>query len=142
MPDIVSKEKRSKMMAAIGSKTTKPEIAVRKHLHSLGYRYRIGTRIFGFRPDIVLPKYRTAIFVHGCFWHRHEGCKLASVPKTNSDNWKKKFETNILRDKRNLLSILDANWTPIVIWECSVRSGLFYSTDFGDCIDTGKQCEI
>ena len=91
-------DQRSRNMAAIKSKNTKPEIAVRKLLHSLGYRFRLHRKDLPGSPDIVLPKYRTAIFVHGCFWHRHENCKYATTPKTRESFWNKKFEDNKKRD--------------------------------------------
>lgn len=93
--DIVSPQKRSEMMAGIRSSNTKPEIVVRKYLHSRGFRYRIGSKILGIAPDIVLKKYKVAVFVHGCFWHRHQGCKYTTTPKTDTQKWLKKFETNI-----------------------------------------------
>ncbi len=91
-------EQRSRNMSAIKSKNTKPEIKVRKVLHSMGYRFRLHSKDLPGSPDIVLPKYKTVIFVHGCFWHRHENCKYASTPKTRQEFWNKKFKTNIERD--------------------------------------------
>ena len=90
--DIVSTTKRSEMMSNIKSRNTQPELLVRRYLHGKGFRYRLNQKISGFRPDIVLRKYKTCIFIHGCFWHRHEGCKLASTPKSNSEFWEKKLE--------------------------------------------------
>jgi len=142
MADVHTPEIRSKNMRAIKAKNTKPELIVRKHLHSLGYRYKIGAKKFGFKPDIVLPKYRTVVFVHGCFWHRHEGCSLASIPKSNMEKWKAKFEANVLRDRRNIQIVLREKWTPVVIWECSVRNGSFRSTNFKECIGAGKRYDI
>ena len=98
--DIVSADKRSLMMSGIRSKNTKPELAVRKFIFSLGYRYRINKRILGTRPDIILTKWKLCIFVHGCYWHRHKNCKLASNPKSNQEFWNKKFNDNIKRDKK------------------------------------------
>ena len=109
-------------MAAIKSKDTKPEIAVRKLLHSLGYRFRLHRKDLPGSPDIVLPKYRTAIFVHGCFWHRHENCKYASTPKTRQEFWNKKFTTNIDRDLVIQNKIKNLNWRYIVIWECETKN--------------------
>ena len=109
-------------MAAIKSKNTKPEIAVRKLLHSLGYRFRLHRKDLPGSPDIVLPKYRTAIFVHGCFWHRHENCKYASTPKTRKEFWNKKFTTNIDRDLVIQNKIKNLNWRSIVIWECETKN--------------------
>ena len=109
-------------MSAIKSKNTKPEIAVRKLLHSMGYRFRLHRKDLPGSPDIVLPKYKTVIFVHGCFWHRHENCKYASTPKTRKEFWNKKFNDNILRDKKNLEILSSLGWKIIIIWECEIRN--------------------
>ena len=116
--DIVSPTTRSRMMAGIRSTNTKPEIIVRTTLHAQGFRYRLGTKVLNIIPDIVLPKYKVAIFVHGCFWHRHEGCKYATIPKTHTEKWAHKFETNTLRDSRTVKTLTDAGWRVVVIWEC------------------------
>ena len=115
-------EQRSRNMSAIKSKNTKPEIAVRKLLHSMGYRFRLHRKDLPGSPDIVLPKYKTVIFVHGCFWHRHENCKYASTPKTRKEFWNKKFNDNILRDKKNLEILSSLGWKIIIIWECEIRN--------------------
>ena len=115
-------EQRSRNMSAIKSKNTKPEIAVRKLLHSMGYRFRLHSKNLPGSPDIVLPKYKTVIFVHGCFWHRHENCKYASTPKTRQEFWNKKFNENILRDKKNLEILSSLGWKIIIIWECEIRN--------------------
>ena len=117
-------------MSGIKSKNTKPEIIVRKHLYSLGYRYRINHKIFGIRPDIILPKWKCCIFVHGCYWHRHKSCKLSSSPKSNIEFWNKKFADNISRDQRNKKTIEAENWTIGIIWECAVRKQIIYNIDF------------
>ena len=109
-------------MAAIKSKNTKPEILVRKMLHSLGYRFRLHRKDLPGSPDIVLPKYKTVIFVHGCFWHRHENCKYASTPKTRKEFWNKKFTTNIERDMQIQEKIKNIDWRSIVIWECETKN--------------------
>ena len=137
MIDIVSKKTRSRMMASIGSKNTKPEVQVRKHLHSQGFRFRLHKKVCGFRPDIVLPKYRTCIFVHGCFWHRHEGCRLASTPKTRQEFWEAKFQSNVARDRRVARQLELNEWKVVVIWECEVRNGSFTETDFGKLFNEG-----
>ena len=126
MIDVVSKSTRRRMMASIGSKNTKPEVRVRKHLHSQGFRFRLHQKVCGCRPDIVLPKYRTCIFVHGCFWHRHEGCRLASTPKTRRIREAKLW--NVSRDRRVVkqLELVEG-----VDQECEVRDGSFKKTDFG-----------
>ena len=115
-------ERRSRNMSAIKSKNTKPEIAVRKLLHSMGYRFRLHRKDLPGSPDIVLPKYKTVIFVHGCFWHRHENCKYASTPKTRKEFWNKKFEENIKRDSEIQDKIKNLNWRSVVIWECETKN--------------------
>ena len=120
------------MMSNIRSKNTKPEMMVRKYLHSLGYRYRIHKKIDNIRPDIVLPKYRTCIFVHGCFWHRHQNCKLASTPKSRTEFWKAKFKANTDRDAANQKKLGSLGWKCFIIWECSVRDGTFKEVDFAE----------
>ena len=109
-------------MAAIKSKNTKPEIVVRKMLYALGYRFRLHRKDLPGSPDIVLPKYKTVIFVHGCFWHRHENCKYASTPKTRKEFWNKKFTTNIERDIQIQEKIKNIDWRSVVIWECETKN--------------------
>ena len=128
--DVVSKNKRSEMMANIKNRNTKPELLVRRYLHGKGFRYRLNQKVSGFRADIVLKKYRTCIFVHGCFWHRHEGCKLASNPKSNSEFWEKKFTANTNRDKKAILTLKEEGWKIGIIWECAVRSGKYLEFDY------------
>ena len=115
-------EQRSRNMSAIKSKNTKPEIAVRKVLHSMGYRFRLHSKDLPGSPDIVLPKYKTVIFVHGCFWHRHKDCKYATTPKTRQEFWNKKFTTNIERDLEIHEKIKNLNWRSVVIWECETKN--------------------
>ena len=115
-------EQRSRNMSAIKSKNTKPEIKVRKVLHSMGYRFRLHSKDLPGSPDIVLPKYKTVIFVHGCFWHRHENCKYASTPKTRKDFWNKKFKENINRDSEIQEKIKNLDWRSVVIWECETKN--------------------
>ena len=114
-------EQRSRNMSAIKSKNTKPEIAVRKLLHSMGYRFRLHRKDLPGSPDIVLPKYKTVIFVHGCFWHRHENCKYASTPKTRQEFWEAKFRENINRDKINQENLSSKGWKIIIVWECEIK---------------------
>ena len=121
MADIVSPEKRSEMMRGIRSKDTKPEKTVRSWLHRKGYRFRINRKDLPGTPDIVLPKYNLAIFVHGCYWHRHENCKLTSVPKSNVEFWEAKFAKNRERDERKLGECRKAGWQTHIIWECEIR---------------------
>lgn len=120
--DIVDRATRSRMMAAIGPRNTKPEILVRRALHAAGLRFRLHRRDLPGSPDIVLPKYRTAIFVHGCFWHRHQGCRFATNPSTNAEFWQKKFRANVQRDRRKRRLLRRAGWHVMTIWECQVRS--------------------
>ena len=115
-------EQRSRNMSAIKSKNTKPEIAVRKLLHSMGYRFRLHRKDLPGSPDIVLPKYKTAIFVHGCFWHRHENCKYASHPKTRKEFWENKFKSNVKRDLEIQEKIKNIGWKSVVIWECETKN--------------------
>ena len=114
-------EQRSRNMSAIKSKNTKPEIAVRKLLHSMGYRFRLHRKDLPGSPDIVLPKYKTVIFVHGCFWHRHQNCKYASNPKTRREFWEKKFKENIERDKKTQNKLKSLGWKTKIVWECELK---------------------
>lgn len=124
MVDIVSKAARSRMMSSIRGKNTKPEMIVRKFLHGKGFRYRLHVRSLPGTPDLVLPKYNVAIFVHGCFWHRHEGCRYATVPDENHEKWRLKFEQNVARDRHHLCSLVQAGWRVIVVWECGLRTAV------------------
>ena len=117
-------EQRSRNMSAIKSKNTKPEIKVRKILHSMGYRFRLHSKDLPGSPDIVLPKYKTVIFVHGCFWHRHENCKYATTPKTRQEFWNKKFKENINRDNLNQANLSLKGWKIIIIWECQLKGDI------------------
>jgi DNA mismatch endonuclease (patch repair protein) len=119
--DIISKEKRSWNMSRIRSKDTKPEKIVRFLLHRMGYRFRLHVNNLPGKPDIVLPKYRTVIFVHGCFWHRHKGCKYAYTPKSRIEFWEKKFADNIERFKSVKKELINKSWKVIVIWECETK---------------------
>lgn len=119
--DVVDAATRSRMMKGIRSKDTQPEITVRKYLHSQGFRYRLHSRKLPGSPDLVLPKYRLAIFVHGCFWHRHQGCKYATTPANNAERWKLKFAANTERDARKEAMLRAAGWRVLVVWECELR---------------------
>jgi len=121
MTDTLTKEQRSWVMGRIRGKNTKPEIMVRSLLHRMGYRFRINRRDLPGRPDIVLPKYRTVVFVHGCFWHRHPGCRDASMPKTRRKYWRDKFAGNVERDKRNARKLRQAGWSVLTVWSCQVK---------------------
>ena len=121
MADIKTVEERSRNMSAIRGKDTKPEVFLRKLLFSQGYRYRKNYYRIPGHPDIYLPKYRTAIFVHGCFWHRHKGCKFAYVPKSNVDFWEKKFQDNILRDSIVKAELQERGIKCLIVWECTIK---------------------
>lgn len=108
------------MMAGIRGRDTKIEIAVRKALHARGLRYRTDVRSLPGRPDIVLPRWRVAVFVHGCFWHRHD-CGLSGIPATRSDFWRDKLDANVARDARNLPALLESGWRVATVWECAIR---------------------
>lgn len=114
-------EARSAIMRAVPRKDSKPEIVVRRMLHQLGYRFRLHRRDLPGTPDIVLPRHRVAIFVHGCFWHRHESCRLTSTPKTRADFWQAKFDRNVQRDAEATLALKLLGWDVLVIWECETR---------------------
>ncbi|WP_461404896.1 very short patch repair endonuclease [Falsiruegeria mediterranea] len=119
--DIVSPEKRSWMMSRISGANTKPELLVRRGLHCQGFRFRLHRRDLPGTPDIVLPKYKAVIFVHGCYWHRHPNCKYATTPSTNKEKWQMKFAENVVRDRKNHQLLLDSGWRVAVIWECALK---------------------
>jgi len=119
--DILTREERSVLMSRIRGTNTKPELIVRRLLHRSGYRFRLHRKDLPGTPDIVLPRYRVAIFVHGCFFHAHRGCKLAYVPKTRTDFWRSKFSENQKRDARVKRLLRQDGWTPIVVWECETE---------------------
>lgn len=121
MADIVSPEQRSRNMARIRGKDTKPEMRVRSLLHRLGFRFRLHRRDLPGRPDIVLPRYRTVVFVHGCFWHRHPDCRYAYTPRSRVPFWTAKFAENVTRDSRNQEALVEAGWRVIIVWECELR---------------------
>lgn len=118
-----SQEARSRNMSHIPSKNTKPEETVRKYLFAQGFRYRKNVSKLLGKPDIVLSKYKTVVFVNGCFWHAHEGCKWFVPPKSNGEFWQKKFAYNIERDERNYTRLRELGWNVIIIWECEIRHG-------------------
>ena len=126
--DIYSKEKRSWNMSRIKSKDTTPERIVRSFLHRNGFRFRLHVKDLPGKPDIVLPKYKTVIEVRGCYWHRHEGCKDATTPSTNTDFWQKKFADNVARDKRTEQELKALGWNVIVVWECEICNDNFLQT--------------
>jgi DNA mismatch endonuclease, patch repair protein len=125
MADKLSKLHRSWLMSRVPGKNTKPERIARSLLHQLGYRFTVNgpkNKKLPGKPDIVLPKYKTALFIHGCFWHRHAGCKSASTPQTNTEYWLPKFERNVARDRDNQRDLKALGWQVIVIWECELKN--------------------
>jgi len=121
MPDIVSPETRSRMMAGIRGRDTKPELAVRRYLDAQGFRYRLHARELPGRPDIVLPRHRAVVLVHGCFWHQHPECRFAYRPKSRAEFWAAKLEANTRRDRRDQSRLRELGWAVHVIWECELR---------------------
>ena len=119
MADFLSPAARSERMSRIRGRDTAPELALRKALHALGLRYRLHGRLPG-KPDVVLPRHKAVVFVHGCFWHRHEGCKIASMPKSNAAFWQEKFDRNVARDARVRGELHAAGWRVFTVWECEL----------------------
>lgn len=123
MTDVVSAATRSRMMAGIRGRDTKPELTVRKALHGAGYRFRLHRRDLPGTPDIVLPKHRVCIFVHGCFWHRHLGCRFATSPATRVEFWSTKFQSNVARDAEAQRRLIELGWRVLIVWECGIKQG-------------------
>jgi DNA mismatch endonuclease (patch repair protein) len=121
MTDIFSKEKRSEVMSHIRGKNTKIELKVRSYLHRRGFRFRVNDKRYKGTPDIVLPKYKTVIFINGCFWHNH-GCKYSSVPKSNVEFWEEKFNRTKKRDEETINELRKDGWNVIVLWECEIQN--------------------
>ena len=118
--DSVDKATRSRMMSGIRSRDTQPEMTVRCYLHARGLSYRLHVRQLPGTPDLVLPKYHTVVFVHGCFWHRHAGCRDAVMPKSNTAFWQEKLDGNVRRDAKNLQLLKALGWRVLVVWECEM----------------------
>lgn len=121
MADVVDKRTRSRMMAGIRGKNTKPELRLRKALHAQGFRFVLHDARLPGKPDIVLPRWGAAIEVRGCFWHRHRSCRYSTTPSTRTEFWKRKFGANVARDQRNLTSLSEAGWRTAIVWECALR---------------------
>jgi DNA mismatch endonuclease (patch repair protein) len=121
MPDVHDKATRSFNMSRIRGKDTKPEMIVRQYLHTHGLRYRLHQKDLPGKPDVVLPKYRTVIFVHGCFWHMHEGCRYFVVPKTRTEFWMTKIGKNVANDIKQQSALMAAGWRVITVWECELK---------------------
>ncbi|MFU2208792.1 very short patch repair endonuclease [Solidesulfovibrio sp. C21] len=132
--DKVSPEQRSRTMARVRGKNTRPEVFLRSLLHKRGFRYRLHVASLPGVPDIVLPKYRTVVFVNGCFWHRHPGCKRASTPTTNVEYWTKKFVNNIARDTKNKLLLEKMGWKVLTVWECELKFPMQLANDLASMI--------
>ncbi|MGQ3489064.1 very short patch repair endonuclease [Roseovarius pacificus] len=121
MADIVDKQTRSRMMAGIKGKDTKPELVLRRALHARGFRYRLHSKNLPGRPDLVFPKHHAIVFVHGCFWHRHEGCRYTTSPSTRQEFWQAKFTANVARDEAVREKLLEDGWRIATVWECALR---------------------
>ena len=122
MSDVFSKVKRSRIMSRVKGRDTKPEILIRSFVHRMGFRFRVHRRDLPGNPDIVLPRYKKAIFVHGCFWHGHKRCRRSKRPTTNEQFWNKKLDGNIERDKRFRRRLHQMNWEVLVVWQCEIRN--------------------
>ena len=122
MTDIFSEEQRSYVMSRVSSKDTKPEKIVRSFLHRSGFRFRLHMLNLPGKPDIVLAKYMTVIFVHGCFWHRHKDCRKATTPQSRKEFWEEKFKRNVIRDKENCKALRSDGWKIFVVWECELAN--------------------
>jgi len=122
MADTLTKERRSWNMSRIRGRDTEPELQLRSLLHRAGFRFRVHVKNLPGRPDVILPRYRVAIFVHGCFWHRHSGCKNATTPSTRREFWQGKFDGNVSRDARDRDALETAGWTVLTIWECELKA--------------------
>ena len=125
MTDVHDKKTRSKNMSRIKGKDTRPEIKLRKYLFALGYRYRLHDKKLPGKPDLVLKKYNTVIFVHGCFWHGHKGCKYFIMPKTNTEWWRNKIYNTIDRDQKHRSQLQAMGWNVITVWECQSKKDIF-----------------
>ena len=135
MADIFTKKKRSEIMSKISGKETKPEILVRKFLFANGFRYRKNDKRYPGKPDIVLPKYKTVIFVHGCFWHGHN-CPAGKLPETKKEFWKNKIQGNIERDKKNKIELEKKGWRVITIWQCELKNKKIQEKTLNNLINT------
>lgn len=121
MPDVFQPEERSRIMAKVRGENTSPERLVRSLVHRMGYRFRLHCKDLPGKPDIVLPRHKKVIFVHGCFWHQHEGCPHAARPTSNIEYWNRKLDRNIIRDRENLHKLEYLGWNVLIVWECETR---------------------
>ncbi|HBC0467141.1 DNA mismatch endonuclease Vsr [Legionella pneumophila] len=122
MTDKLTPEHRSRNMAAIKNKNTRPELEIRSYLFKNGFRYTLHRKDLPGKPDLTLAKYKTAIFINGCFWHRHTGCKLAYTPKSNLEFWERKFQKNVENDLKKLKQLEMLGWKVIIVWECEIKN--------------------
>lgn len=137
MVDVVDKATRSRMMSAIRGTNTQPELAIRKYLHAGGFRFRLHRKDLPGKPDLVLSRYRLAIFVHGCFWHRHDGCYYATSPASRKEFWRNKLDGNVERDIRQRQALIDLGWRVLVIWECGLKHSVEHLSEVTDFITEG-----
>ena len=142
MTDIVNSRRRSELMAGIRGRDTVPERTVRHIAHGMGLRFRLHRRDLPGRPDLVFPRHRLAVFVHGCFWHRHEGCRYAYTPKSRTEFWAGKFAQNTARDRRNEEALRDLGWTVLVIWECEARDEESVKQSLAACLRPGSAATL
>jgi DNA mismatch endonuclease (patch repair protein) len=138
--DRISKERRSWNMSRIKAENTSPEKSVRSALHRAGIRFRLHQRKLKGRPDIVLPRFNTVIFVHGCFWHRHPGCRFAYTPKTRVSFWQKKFDENVARDRRTCRDLRQSGWRVLVVWECRTNDQAALTMRIARMVSRSKIC--
>jgi DNA mismatch endonuclease (patch repair protein) len=134
--DIVSRETRSHMMGRIRGKDTKPELVIRTAAHSLGYRFRLHRKDLPGSPDLVFPSRSTVIFVHGCYWHRHKGCRYCYVPKSNIQFWEQKFRNNVARDERVQAELEQLGWRVVIIWECEAVDDIILRSKLKESLDS------
>jgi DNA mismatch endonuclease (patch repair protein) len=137
--DIVSPERRSAMMSGIRSRDTKPEVVVRSLVHRLGYRFRLHRRDLPGTPDLVFPGRRKVILVHGCFWHRHSGCRFAYEPKSNVERWRAKFAVNVARDERVQRELKGLGWDILTVWECETADIEMLTRNLTDFLDNANR---
>ncbi|WP_417330733.1 very short patch repair endonuclease [Halomonas cupida] len=141
MAEKIAPETRSRMMSSIRGRDTRPELELRRFLHAVGYRFRLQRRDLPGRPDLVLPRHRLAVFVHGCFWHRHPGCHYCSTPATRAEFWQQKFADNIARDQRNQQELERLGWRVLVVWECGFKHCLDRLDEIPLLIEAVNQCQ-
>jgi DNA mismatch endonuclease, patch repair protein len=124
MTDVVNKTTRSRMMAGIKGKNTVPEQVLRQAMHKRGFRFRLHAKQLPGHPDLLFPKYKATVFVHGCFWHRHRSCRYATTPATRTEFWQTKFASNVARDRASVRALINSGWRVAIIWECSLRGNV------------------